>query len=68
MILLNFDIHPELQILMILLKQSSVQKKICIDRERQFNARYIKMSKIDQCSAFEIKVFQQTFGGCVEAK
>jgi len=30
MILLNFDIHPELQILMILLKQSSVQKKFAL--------------------------------------
>lgn len=45
MILLNFGMQPELEILMILLKQSSVQKKICIDLERQFNASYIKMSK-----------------------
>lgn len=63
MILLNFDIHPELQILMILLKQSSVQKKFAlIVRDNSMQLSYIKMSKIDQCSAFEIKVFQQTFG------
>jgi len=41
-----------------MLKQTSVQKKIRIDRVTEFNVSFVKMSKIT-CYAFKIKVFQQ---------